>query len=112
MAICHCYVEQAVSLADHSEVKRLAIDETSRAKGHDYVTLAADAERRAVLFVAAGKDANTIEGLAGNLRAHHGRPSQIEAISIDMSPAFIQRVSENFPNAQVTFDNSRHSPCL
>ena len=54
MAICHCYVEQAVSLADHSEVKRLAIDETSRAKGHDYVTLAADAERRAVLFVAAG----------------------------------------------------------
>lgn len=104
MAICHSYVEQAVSLADHSEVKRLAIDETSRAKGHDYVTLAADAQRRAVIFVAEGKDANTIEGLAGNLRAHHGRPSQIEAISIDMSPAFIKGVSENFPNAQVTFD--------
>ena len=32
MAICHCYVERAVNLADHSEVKRLAIDETSRAK--------------------------------------------------------------------------------
>jgi transposase len=104
MAICHRYVEHAVSLADHSEVKRVAIDETSRAKGHEYVTLAADAERRAVIFVAEGKDANTIEGLAGNLRTHRGRPSQIEAISIDMSPAFIKGVSEHFPNAQVTFD--------
>jgi transposase len=35
-------------MADHSEAKRLAIDETSRAKGHEYVTLAADAERRAI----------------------------------------------------------------
>ena len=104
MAICHCYVEQAVSMADHSAVKRLAIDETSRAKGHEYVTLAADAERRAVIFVAEGKDANTIEGLAGNLRAHQGRPRQIEAISIDMSPAFIKGVGEHFPNAEVTFD--------
>jgi transposase len=104
MTICHCYVEQAVSLADHSEVKRLAIDETSRAKGHEYVTLAADADRRAVIFVAEGKDANTIEGLAGNLRAHPGQPSQIEAISIDMSPAFIKGGGEHFPNAQVTFD--------
>lgn len=104
MAICHCYVERAVNLADHREVKRLAIDETSRAKGHEYVTLAADAERRAVIFVAEGKDATTIEGLAGNLRAHRGRPSQIEAISIDMSPAFIKGVAEHFPNAQITFD--------
>jgi len=104
MAICHRYVDEAVSMADYSEVRRLAIDETSRAKGHDYVTLAADAERRAVIFVAEGKDADTIEALAGNLRAHQGRPTQIESISIDMSPAFIKGAREQFPNAQVTFD--------
>ena len=104
MAICHRYVEEAVSMADYSEVRRLAIDETSRAKGHDYVTLAADAERRAVIFVAEGKDADTIEALAGNLRAHQGRPTQIQSISIDMSPAFIKGAREQFPNAQVTFD--------
>jgi transposase len=104
MAICHRYVDEAVGAADYSAVTRLAIDETSRAKGHAYVTLAADAERHAVIFVAEGKDANTIEALAGNLRAHHGRPTQIDAISIDMSAAFIKGVSEQFPNAQVTFD--------
>ena len=47
MSICERYVDTAVAVADLSEVRRLAIDETSRAKGHDYVTLFADAERRA-----------------------------------------------------------------
>jgi len=33
-------------------VRELAIDETSRARGHDYITLAADAVERRVLAVA------------------------------------------------------------
>lgn len=47
-----------------TEARALAVDETSRARGHDYVTLAADAplERR-VLFVTEGRDAKTIEDL-------------------------------------------------
>lgn len=104
MAICTCYVEQAVALADYSEVRRLAIDETSRARGHDYVTLAADAERRAVIFVAEGRGAETIDALATNLRLHRGSAARIEALSIDMSPAYIKGVSDNFPQAQITFD--------
>ena len=108
MALCERYVNEAVSTADLSEVRRVALDETSRAKGHDYVTLFADAdpdpERRRVIFVAEGKDAATVEAFEANLRAHHGKPSQIESISIDMSPAFISGVSEHLPNAQITFD--------
>lgn len=104
MAICTGYVEQAVALADYSEVRRLAIDETSRARGHDYVTLAADAERRAVIFVAEGRGAETIDALATNLRLHRGSAARIEALSIDMSPAYIKGVSDNFPQAQITFD--------
>ena len=108
MSLCERYVDEAVSTADFSEVRRVAIDETSRAKGHEYVTLFADAdpdpERRRVIFVAEGKDAATVEAFEANLRAHHGKPSQIESISIDMSPAFISGVSEHLPNAQITFD--------
>lgn len=104
MAICTQYVEQAVAQADYSAVRRLAIDETSRARGHDYVTLAADAERRAVIFVAEGKDAQTIQALAANLRLHGGSAKRIESISIDMSPAFIKGVQEHFAQAQLTFD--------
>ena len=54
MAVCDRYVNTAVSAANFSEVRRLAIDETSRAKGHDYVSLFADADERKVLYVAEG----------------------------------------------------------
>ena len=56
-AICRVYVDLAVAQADYGEVRQLAIDETSRARWHDYVTLAADAQRRAVIFVSEGRDA-------------------------------------------------------
>lgn len=51
MGICEHYVELAVAASDLSGVKSLAIDETSRARGHDYITLAADTARRAVIAV-------------------------------------------------------------
>ncbi len=104
MAICSHYVDQAVAQADYAEVKHLAIDETSRARGHDYVTLAADADRRAVIFVTEGRSAETIESLAADLEAHGGDPAAIESVSIDMSPAFIKGVGESLPNARITFD--------
>ena len=47
MAVCERYVELALAAADFSQVKALAVDETSRARGHDYITLAADACRAA-----------------------------------------------------------------
>lgn len=102
--IARRYVDLALADADFSEVKRLAIDETSRARGHDYVTLVADAERRAVLFVAEGRGADTIEDFAGDLCLHGGDPSDIESVSIDMSPAFISGVTTHMPQAKITFD--------
>lgn len=104
MAICNKYVEESVAVADHSEVKRLSIDETSKARGHDYITLAADADARKVIFVTEGKDAGTIKELAAELIAHGGDPAAIESVSIDMSPAFIKGVTEHLPQAKITFD--------
>lgn len=103
-AICKRYVDAALEEADFSAVTHLAIDETSRARGHDYITLAADAERRAVLFVTEGKDAATVQRLADALRAHGADPDAIASVSIDMSPAFIQGCQRYLPNAQITFD--------
>jgi transposase len=102
--ICRRYVDLALERADFSEVTALAIDETSRARGHDYVTLAADAVARRVLFVTEGRDAGTIKALAADLQAHGCPPEQIDSVSIDMSGAFIKGVSEQLPNARITFD--------
>jgi transposase len=102
--VCKRYVELALAQADFSDVKALAIDETSRARGHDYITLAADALARRVLFVTEGRDARTIGELAAELNAHGCPPEQIDCVSIDMSPAFIKGCTEQLPNARITFD--------
>src|SRR5690606_20752523 len=59
-AIAKRYVDLALDQADLSDVTRLAVDETSRARGHDYITLVADADARRVLFVTEGRDAATL----------------------------------------------------
>ena len=104
LAVCQKYVEMACGLADYSDVTALAIDETSRARGHSYVTLAADAQARRVLFVTEGRDAKTIERLAQYLDEHGCAAQNITSASIDMSPAFISGVTEHLPNARITFD--------
>lgn len=104
VAICKRYVELGLEQADFSEVTRLAADETSKAKGHDYITLVADADQRRVLFVTEGRDAETIKAFAADFTAHGGNPKAVESISIDMSPAFIKGVTQHLPNARITFD--------
>lgn len=104
VAICKRYVDLGLEQADFSEVKRLAADETSKARGHDYITLVADADERRVLFVTEGKDAETIKEFAEDFAAHGGDPGAIESISIDMSKAFIKGVTDHLPQARITFD--------
>ena len=103
-AIAECYVDLALANADYSAVRHLAIDETSKAKGHDYITIGADADSRAVIFVTETREASAVKRLAADLIAHGGDPEAIEAVSIDMSPAYIRGVETNLPNATITFD--------
>src|SRR5438034_384003 len=90
MEVCNRYVELALEQADFSDVKALAVDETSRARGHDYITLAADAIERTVLFVTEGREAKTIQALAADLQAHGCAPEQIESVQYRHVPGLHQ----------------------
>jgi transposase len=103
-ALCDKYVDEAVALQDYSAVRDVALDDTSRAKGQNYVTIFADAETRKVLFVAEGREADVVEAFTKNLGFHNARPSQIENVSIDMSAAYISGVNEHLSKAQITYD--------
>ena len=103
-AICRHYVDLTLARADLSALTSVAIDETSYRRGHSYLTLAADADARKVVFVAKGRDALTVAGFAQYLRAHKADPDNITAATIDMSPAFIKGISDHLPNAKITFD--------
>lgn len=104
LAVCHRYVDAAVALRDDSKVRDLALDDTSRAKGHNYITIFADAEERRVLFVAEGREGDVIETFVENFKLHRGKPSEIENITMDMSPAYISGAEKHLPNAQIVFD--------
>jgi transposase len=98
------YVEAALARADFSTVTRVAVDETAAKRGHNYITLFVDIDRRRVLHVADGKDAATVEAFADDLAAHGGKAENIAEVCIDMSAAFIRGVGEHLPEAAITFD--------
>ena len=98
------YVLKALENEDYSDVRMIGIDETSQAKRHDYITLFVDLEKRKTLFIADGKDSGTIDEFNSMLCKQKGDPENIKEVSCDMSPAFIKGVTENLPNAKITFD--------
>jgi transposase len=98
------YVEAALARTDLSNVRRICVDETAARRGHDYITLFVDIDTRRVLFVADGKDAQTVKAFADDLAVHGGAASNIAEVCIDMSGAFIKGVAEHLPEAEVTFD--------
>src|SRR5674536_289488 len=89
---------------DFAEVREVGLDETSAAKGQDYITVFMDLLLRRVLFAIEGRDGSTVKAFAADLVAHGGDPELITRTSSDMSNAFIAGVGDNLPNAEMTFD--------
>jgi len=102
--ILDTYTERSKANEDLSDIKSIGMDETSIAKGHDYITLFVDLEKRSTVHVSEGKSHATVVDFVQVLESKSGCPEQIKDVSCDMSPAFIKGVREQLPNAQITFD--------
>lgn len=102
--ILHKYVDRAREHVDLSDLTKLGLDETSQSKGHDYVTVFVDMEKRKTVCVTEGKDNTTVKDFIKDLEGHKGKPENITHVSSDMSPAFIKGITENLSNAEITFD--------
>lgn len=98
------YVNLTLARNDCSDLKTVGMDETSRRKGHDYITLFVDLVKKRTIFIAEGNDQKTVAAFAGDLKAHQGDPQTVTDVSCDMWPAFIRGVEDNLPNAKITFD--------
>jgi transposase len=98
------YVKGARAQSDYSEVTRIGVDETSARRGQDYISLFFDLDQGRMLFGTGGKNHETVTVFKEDLVAHNGVPAKVTDASMDMSKAFIKGVTEEFPNAQITFD--------
>jgi transposase len=92
------------SKEDFSDVVEIGLDETSRKKGHEYITLVADIKDSKVIFTCEGKDSSTITSFSEDLQNHNSNPSNIKSAFCDMSPSYISGISKELPNAKITFD--------
>lgn len=84
------------------KLRQIAIDEITVGKGHRYLTNVLDLRTGAVVFVGDGKGAEALEPFWRRLR---GSGARVEAVAIDMSPAYIRAVSDNLSKAAIVFDH-------
>jgi len=82
-------------------LRKIAIDEISIGKGHRYLTIVLDLDSGAVVHVGEGKGGDALKDFWARLGR---RRAKIEAVAIDMSPAYIQAVLTHLPQATLVFD--------
>jgi transposase len=83
------------------DLRRIAIDEISTAKGHRYLTIVLDLDSGAVVHVGRGKGGDALKEFWIRLRRSRAK---IEAVATDMSPAYIDAVMTSLPEATLVFD--------
>jgi transposase len=100
------YVGQAVARLDLGGLKAVGLDETASKRGHNYVTVFIDLDRKQkpVVFVTPGKGKDSLARFAEFLAAHGGETGRIVEVVCDMSPAFLAAIAETFERANVTVD--------
>jgi len=83
---------------------RIGVDEISWRKHHRYLTLVVDHDQGVVVWGAPGRDSATLDGFFEELGPL--RSKQIEAVSLDLGPAFIKSVTTagHAPNAVICAD--------
>jgi len=95
------YLIRRFSRPKLNRLKHIAIDEISIGKGHRYLTIVLNLHTGAVVFVGEGKGADALHPFWRRLRASG---AEIDAVAIDMSPAYIKAVRDNVANAAIVFD--------
>ena len=98
------HVDAAYAEADFSRVTCVGVDELSRCRGHQYVSVFADLSEKRVVFATPGKDQTVWECFSEALQAHHGQADKIREVSMDMSLAYMRGVADHCANAKIVFD--------
>ena len=81
---------------------RIGVDELSYRKHHEYVTVVIDHVAERVVWARAGKDAATLGEFFKQLGPE--RCAKLEAVTLDMSKAYLKAVTEASPQAQQIID--------
>ena len=81
----------------------IGVDEISWRKHHKYLTLVSDHDTATIVWGAPGKTAATLDRFFTEALPESGA-ARIEAVSMDLGPAFVKSVRAHAPQAVICFD--------
>lgn len=96
------YLEKELNPPDFTDVKCLAVDEIALRKGHKYATVIAEAQRCRVLWMVNGRAEKSLNKFYRLLGKKGCR--RIEAVAMDMWPAYESSSRKYCPNAKIIYD--------
>jgi len=99
------YLHQTLPALDPTQLKNLkyiGVDEVARAKGHDYMTVVYDMVEGHLIWVERGRTSDVFSGFLKQLPTETA--TNIEAVAMDMGPAYQKSVRDCLPNADIVFD--------
>jgi len=103
-AIMERAVERGLSKRDITGVEHIGIDEKSFLKGHNYLTALNDLDEGRVLDVVPERTEAACRKLIADALPGYCRRFKIEAVAVDMWPAFGNAIKALLPNASVVYD--------
>jgi transposase len=100
--IQHLAVEKALSERKKESIQHLGIDEKSFLKGHKYVTVMSDLDKKRVLDVVRNRDESAVEQVLQCLSDK--QKDAVKAVAMDMWEPFRTVVERKIPKAAVVHD--------
>lgn len=100
--ICSRVAADGISTDRLDGLVRIGVDEVSWRKNFNFLTLVTDHDRKAIVWGAAGKSTATLDGFFAELGQQ--RAEQLQAVSLDMGPAFARSTYLNAPRATMCTD--------
>jgi len=85
-----------------TDLKYIGVDEVARAKGHDYMTVIYDMVEGHLIGVETGRTSEVFTAFLKRIPTETAE--KIEAVAMDMGPAYQKSVKEILPNADIVFD--------
>ena len=95
-------VDRGMERRDLSGVRRVGIDEKSFLRGQSYISCLCDLDDPKIIEVVKGRKKEDAEALLDTLPEEIR--GEIEAVAMDMWPAFVSAVEEKLPGAEIVFD--------
>lgn len=99
------YLHQTLPALEPEKLKGLkyiGVDEVARAKGHDYMTVVYDMVAGHLIWVEVGRTSDVFSSFLSRLSTETAK--NIEAVAMDMGPAYQKSVRECLPEADIVFD--------